>query len=80
MRKRQTFVLTILGDEDETASFRGRVKVIANGNTYTFTNLDELHRLICDEMGEKEDRQSQFTGDHVLNAIEATGNSSFISS
>lgn len=75
MRKRQTFVLTILGDENEDASFCGRVKVIANGNTYTFTNMDELHHLIAEEMGEKENRQDRFTGDHTLNSIEATGSS-----
>lgn len=75
MRKRQTFVLTILDAENETTSFCGRVKVIANGKTYNFTNLDELHDLIKDEMkdNEPEDRQGAVPRDCTLKAIDATG-------
>ena len=52
MRKRQTFLLTILGPDDEAASFCGRVKVISSGKTCTFTNMEELYQLIASEMGE----------------------------
>lgn len=52
MRKRQTFLLTILTPETEDASICGRLKVISSGKTCTFTNLDELYRLIALEMGE----------------------------
>lgn len=53
MRKRQTFLLTILTPENEDSSFCGRIKVISSGRTFTFTCLDELHRLIATEMDEE---------------------------
>lgn len=52
MRKRQTFLLTIMTPETEDASICGRIKVISSGKTCTFTNLDELYCLIASEMGE----------------------------
>lgn len=52
MRKRQTFLLTILTAENEEASFCGRLKVISSGKTLTFASLDELYRLIASEMDE----------------------------
>jgi len=53
MRKRQTFLLTILTPDNGAASLCGRLKVIASGKTATFTNLDELYRLIASEMDEE---------------------------
>ena len=53
MRKRQTFLLTILTPENGPASFCGRLKVISSGKTATFTSLDELYRLIASEMDEE---------------------------
>ena len=53
MRKRQTFLLTILSPESEDASFCGRLKVISSGKTSTFSNLEDLYRLITMEMGEE---------------------------
>lgn len=52
MRKRQTFLLTIMTPETEGASICGSLKVISSGKTCTFTNLDELYHLIASEMGE----------------------------
>ncbi len=52
MRKRQTFLLTIMTPETEDASICGRLKVISSGKTCTFTNLEELYHLIASEMGE----------------------------
>ena len=52
MRKRQTFLLTILTPEYGTASFCGQIKVIATGKVTNFTSTDELYRLIASEMGE----------------------------
>jgi hypothetical protein len=52
MRKRQSFLLTILTPDDEQASFRGQIKVIANGKTSIFTSADELYRLISNELYE----------------------------
>ncbi len=53
MRKRQTFLLTILTPENGNSSFCGRLKVISSGRTFTFTSLDELYRLIASEMDEE---------------------------
>jgi hypothetical protein len=50
MRKRQTFLLTILTTENDSSSLCGRLKVISSGKTATFTSLDELYRLIASEM------------------------------
>jgi hypothetical protein len=76
MRKRQTFLLTILGSENDTASFCGRVKVIASGKTYNFTSIDELHHLIVDEMGENVDLQNILPHDHTLKFIKSSGSAS----
>jgi hypothetical protein len=53
MRKRQTFLLTILTPENGSSSFCGRLKVISSGKTATFTSLEELYRLIASEMDEE---------------------------
>ncbi len=53
MRKRQTFLLTILTPENGSTSFCGRLKVISSGKTETFTTLEELYRLIAFEMDEE---------------------------
>jgi hypothetical protein len=53
MRKRQTFLLTILTPENDSTSFCGRLKVISTGKTATFTSLEELYRLIASEMDEE---------------------------
>jgi hypothetical protein len=53
MRKRQTFLLTILTPENDSTSFCGRLKVISSGKSATFTSLEELYRLIASEMDEE---------------------------
>ncbi len=57
MRKRQTFLLTIVTGENEAIPFCGRLKVISSGKTCTFTNLDDLYRLIESEMDEEMHQQ-----------------------
>jgi hypothetical protein len=52
MRKRQTFLLTILSSETGNASFCGRLKVVSTGKSCTFTSIDELYALITEEMSE----------------------------
>ena len=53
MRKRQTFLLTILTPENGAAPFCGQIKVISTGKVANFTTTDELYRLIASEMGEE---------------------------
>ncbi len=50
MRKRQTFLLTILTPDNGTDCFCGKLKVISSGKTCTFTDMEELYRLIASEM------------------------------
>lgn len=45
MRKKYTFLLTILPtEEDET--LRGRLQLVQSNRADTFTNMDELRQLI----------------------------------
>lgn len=53
MRKRQTFLLTVLTPDNGTSSFCGRVKVISTGKTSSFANLEEFYCLIASEMTEE---------------------------
>ncbi len=50
MRNRQSFLLTILTPDNGTECFCGKLKVISSGKTCTFTDLEELYRLIASEM------------------------------
>ncbi len=53
MRKRQSFLLTILTPDDGDTSFHGQLKVISSGKTCTFTSQEELYSLIASEMGDE---------------------------
>ena len=50
MRKRQSFLLTVLVPENTEEEFCGRLKTIATGETLSFCNYDELVSLIMKEM------------------------------
>ncbi len=54
MRKRQSFLLTILSSETGDSSFCGKLKVISSGKTISFSSMEELSELIHSEM-DKED-------------------------
>jgi len=69
MRKRQTFLLTILTPENGADSFCGRLKVISSGKTCTFTSLEDLYRLIASEMDE-DVLQRLIQGDHSQDCLE----------
>lgn len=57
MRKRQTFIITILTPETENASLCGRLKGIASGKTFTFNNLDELSKIISSMVRDESSRE-----------------------
>jgi hypothetical protein len=46
MRKKYTFLLTILPTEDEEEEICGRIQLVQSNRAETFTNLDELRSLI----------------------------------
>ena len=46
MRKKYTFLLTILPTEDEQDDLCGRLQLVQSNRADTFTNLEELRALI----------------------------------
>jgi hypothetical protein len=50
MRKKHSFLLTVLSSRDEDQKLQGRLEVITTGKTTTFTNLEELLELIKAEI------------------------------
>jgi hypothetical protein len=46
MRKRYTFVLTIMPAEEDAARLQGRIRFIHNGKPAAFSGVDELQQLI----------------------------------
>jgi hypothetical protein len=50
MRKRQSFLLTLIPAEDDQSSIHGKITTITNGRTSSFANLDELYELLKDEL------------------------------
>jgi hypothetical protein len=55
MRKRQSFLLTILTPENAETSLCGKIKVISSGKICTFASIEELYKLISTEMDEEDD-------------------------
>jgi hypothetical protein len=54
MRKRQTFLLTILTPENGDASLCGRIKVVSSGETYNFTCQEELNQILASKVEEQD--------------------------
>ncbi len=50
MRKKHSFLLTILPDENDSAPIHGRLEVIATGQTEVFSSLEELRALLEQEI------------------------------
>jgi hypothetical protein len=73
MRKKQTFMLTIISPESETTALCGRLKVIESGKTCTFATIDELQSLIVSEMetGKIAESGSSYTA--IIEAEQETG-------
>ena len=46
MRKKYTFLLTILPAESNCVPVQGRIEVISTGKTEIFTSLEELRSII----------------------------------
>jgi hypothetical protein len=55
MRKKHTFLLTILPSEEQPPMLRGRLQFIPTGSAFTFTNLQELQQLIESEIRTNKD-------------------------
>ena len=51
MRKKHTFLLTIVPAEDQPQpALGGRLEFISTGDSFTFTNMQELQQLIMKEI------------------------------
>ncbi len=50
MRKKHSFILTILPAENDTSPVHGRLEVIATGQIEKFSSLDELLVLLEQEL------------------------------
>ncbi len=50
MRKKHSFLLTILPSENDNAPVHGRLEVIATGQIEAFSSLDELLDLLEQEL------------------------------
>ena len=50
MRKRQTYLLTLLTTEREDGSIRGRIKAISSGKLTNFTSMEELFDLLTEDL------------------------------
>ncbi len=46
MRRKSTFLLTILPAETSEQELHGSLKAVADGSLATFSNLDELYQII----------------------------------
>ncbi len=50
MRKKHSFLLTILPDENDSSPVHGRLEVISTGQSEMFSSLDELLVLLEQEL------------------------------
>ncbi len=50
MRKKHSFLLTILPDENDSSPVHGRLEVISTGESEMFSSLDELLVLLEQEL------------------------------
>jgi hypothetical protein len=50
LRKKHSFLLTLLAGENHEKTVQGRLEVISTGKTLVFANLEELLSLIDQEM------------------------------
>jgi hypothetical protein len=50
MRKKHSFLLTILPDENDSSPVHGRLEVIATGQSEMFSSLEELLVLLEHEL------------------------------
>jgi UDP-galactopyranose mutase len=54
MRKKHTFLLTIIPSEEQRSKLRGRLQFISTGSAHTFTSIEELQELIQREIQSEE--------------------------
>jgi len=50
MRRRKSFLLTVIPSEEPQNAFCGQVKSIDTGKAFFFSNMDELRHLLMSEI------------------------------
>ena len=58
MRRKSTFVLTILPAETSENELHGSLRTVADGSQATFSNLDELYALIQKAVTSQEEKET----------------------
>lgn len=61
MRKKHSFILTIIDNEDETDHpFCGKIQPVRNNRAVPFHGIDEFHQLVVDLLkAEKKDEEAE---------------------
>lgn len=59
MRRRHTFLLTVMASEENPACLQGRIQFIGTGITRTFQNMADLQRLIESEITRSESQPAR---------------------
>ncbi len=50
MRRKKSFLITIIPTEEPQKAFCGQVKSVSTGRAFTFSDKDEFQRLLMDEL------------------------------
>ncbi len=50
MRRRKSFLLTVIPAEEPNQAFCGSVKSIDTGDAYTFSNIEEFRQVLMREL------------------------------
>jgi hypothetical protein len=74
MRKKYTFLLTILPTEDNEDELCGRIQLVQNNRAETFTNLQELRNLINQVLLSNPNNACDWTENNSVSAPLATSN------
>lgn len=59
MRRKTTFVLTILPAETSKHELHGSLRSVADGSEANFSSLDEMHELITRAINSQEEKAEQ---------------------
>ncbi|MEN4100173.1 MAG: hypothetical protein ROW52_09655 [Anaerolineaceae bacterium] len=80
MRKKFTFLLTILPAEDDLDELCGRLQLVQSNRAETFTNLEELHHLIMKALRSDTSDASEVVSAPVLPSVNSSSNGNGLNS
>jgi hypothetical protein len=74
MRKKYTFLLTILPTEENEDDLCGRIQLVQSNRAENFTNLEELRSLINEVLLSNPNDAGELSNDATITALEASSN------